>query len=199
MEFEDVVRGRHMVRSFEDTSVAIEVVDRMIDRARRSPSAGYSQGVDFVVLQGADETERFWAVPAIRSYWDSVFPGVRRAPVLVLPIADRDAYLRRYSEPDKAPAGLQAASAWPVPYWLTDTAMATMVLLLAAVDEGLGALLFGLFRGTDVEVLERLGVPEGHDLIGAVAIGYPADDRPSGSAATRPRRPLSDVIHRGGW
>jgi nitroreductase len=199
MEFEDVVRSRRMVRSFDDTAVDIEVVDRLVDLARRSPSAGYSQGVDFIVLHGREETERFWGLPSVREYWESVFPGVLRAPVLVLPIADRDAYLRRYSEPDKAPAGLQAASAWPVPYWLTDTAMATMTLLLAAVDEGLGALLFGLFRGTHVEMLERLGVPEGHELIGVVAIGHPADDRPTGSATSRARRPLADVIHRGGW
>lgn len=199
MEFEEAVRSRRMVRSFDEAPVATEVVDHMIDLARRSPSAGYSQGVDFIVLQGAEETARFWGVPAIRGYWESVFPGVLRAPVLVLPIADRDAYLRRYSEPDKAPAGLQAASAWPVPYWLTDTAMATMALLLAAVDEGLGALFFGLFRGTHVDVLERLGVPEGHELIGAVAIGYRADDGPTGSATTRARRPLADVIHRGRW
>jgi nitroreductase len=199
MEFEEAVRSRRMVRNFHDTPVATEVVDRLLDLARRGPTAGHSQGVDFIVLEGAEETARFWGVPAIRGYWESVFPGVLRAPVLVLPIADRDAYLRRYSEPDKAPAGLQAASAWPVPYWLTDTAMATMALLLAAVDEGLGALFFGLFRGTHVEMLERLGVPEGHELIGAVAIGYPADDRPTGSAAIRPRRPLSEVIHRGGW
>jgi nitroreductase len=199
MEFEQTVRRRRMVRSFAPSPVDGEVVDRMIDLARRSPSAGYSQGVDFIVLQGEGETARFWGVSAVRGYWESVYPGVLRAPVLVLPVADRDAYLRRYSEPDKAAAGLQAASAWPVPYWLTDAAMATMVLLLAAVDEGLGALLFGLFRGTDVEMLERLGVPQGHELIGAVALGYPADAGPSGSAAARPRRPLSDVIHRGGW
>ena len=199
MQLEEAVRRRRMVRSFLPTPIEIDVVDRMIDLARRSPSAGYSQGIDFVVLQGREQTERFWGVPAMRSYWESVFPQLLDAPVLVLPIADRDAYLRRYSEPDKASAGLQEAGAWPVPYWLTDTAMATMVLLLAAVDEGLGALFFGVFRGADIEVLERLGVPDGRDLVGVVAIGHPADDRPSGSGATRPRRPLSEVIHRGAW
>ncbi len=199
MQLEEAVRRRRMVRSFLPTPIEVDVVDRMIDLARRSPSAGYSQGFDFIVLQEPEETERFWGIPAMRTYWEGVFPQLLDAPVLVLPIADRDAYLQRYSEPDKAPAGLQDATAWPVPYWLTDTAMATMVLLLAAVDEGLGALFFGVFRGADAEVLERLGVPDGRELIGVVAIGHPADDRPSGSGAARPRRPLSEVIHRGGW
>ena len=79
MEFEEAVRSRRMVRDFDETPVAIEVVDRLIDLARRSPSAGYSQGVDFIVLQGAEETARFWEVPAVREYWESVFPGVVRA------------------------------------------------------------------------------------------------------------------------
>jgi nitroreductase len=199
MDFEDAIRHRRMVRNFDPTPVAVDVVDRLIDLARRSPSAGFSQGVDFVVLQGPDETSRFWSVPSLHAYWEREFPGVVRAPVIVLPLADAGAYLRRYSEPDKAPAGLQEAASWPVPYWLIDTAMATMTLLLAAVDAGLAALFFGLFRGTDADLLERLGVPEGHELIGAVAIGRPADDERTGSAVTRPRRPLSEVIHRGGW
>ncbi len=199
MQLEDAVRRRRMVRSFATTPVEAEVIDRIIDLARRSPTAGHSQGVDFVVLNGPDEIARFWSVGALRRYWEGVFPGVVDAPVLVLPVADAGAYLRRYSEPDKAAAGLQEASAWPVPYWLTDTAMATMTLLLAAVDAGLGALFFGLFRGTEVEVGERLGIPEGHELIGVVAMGHAADSGPTGSAATRRRRALSEVIHRGGW
>jgi nitroreductase len=122
-----------------------------------------------------------------------------RAPVLVLPIADQGAYLRRYSEPDKAAANRQEASAWPVPYWLTDTAMATMTLLLAAVDAGLGAIFFSLASSVEGVLMERLGVPEGCRPIGVVALGRPVDDRPTGSATTRSRRLFADVIHRGGW
>ncbi len=199
MELEEVIRRRRMIRNFDSTPVPSDALDHLIDLARRSPSAGFSQGVDFVVLRGPDETSRFWGVPSLRAYWEREFPGVVRAPVIVLPIADAGAYLRRYSEPDKAPAGLQEAAAWPVPYWLTDTAMATMTLLLAAVDAGLAALFFGLFRGTDAEVLERLGVPAGHELIGAIAIGHAADGERTGSAVTHQRRPLGEVIHRGGW
>ncbi len=199
MHLEDAIRRRRMMRNFEATPVPVEAVDKMIDLARRSPSVGFSQGVDFVVLQGPEETARFWAVPELRAYWEREFPGVVRAPVLVLPIADAGAYLSRYSEPDKAAAGLQDVAAWPVPYWLVDTAMATMTLLLAAVDAGLAALFFGLFRGTDSAVLDQLGVPAGHQLIGVVAIGHAADAEHTGSPVTRSRRPLSDVIHRGGW
>jgi hypothetical protein len=87
---------------------------------------------------------------------------------------------------------------WPVPYWDLDAAMAVM-LLLTAVDEGVGAWPFGVFHGAEA-LLRELGVPPGRRLVGAVAIGRrAADDAPTGSARTRRRRPLDEVVHRGRW
>jgi nitroreductase len=77
--------------------------------------------------------------------------------------------------------------------------MAVMLMLLAAVDEGVGAWWFGVFHGAEA-LLRGLGVPPGRRLVGAVALGWPAaDDRPSGSARTRPRRPFDQVVHWGRW
>ncbi len=84
-----------------------------------------------------------------------------------------------------------------MPYWLVDTAMSTMIMLLAAVDEGLGALFFGIFQH-QATLMRELGVPGGHQPIGTIAIGYRAPDRPSPSLA-RGRRPLDEVVHRGSW
>jgi len=109
------------------------------------------------------------------------------------PILYNKAY---YAEPDKSVLGAKA-SEWPVPYWLVDTAFATMLMLLTATDVGLGALFFGLDRG-EAELLEALGVPDGYHPIGAVALGWPAPDRPSPSLR-RGHRPARQVIHRGGW
>ena len=117
--------------------------------------------------------------------------------MIVLPLSDRQAYLDRYAEPDKAATGLAVAERWPVPYWQVDTAFATMLVLLAAQDAGLGALFFGVFRGAE-QLLEHLGVPPGHDLIGAIALGHPVADEP-GRSVERDKRPLSEVVHRGGW
>jgi nitroreductase len=199
VELTEVVRRRRMIRNFTADPVDPEVLDRILDAGRRAPSAGFAQGVDLLVLEGPDETERFW-----KSSFDerarSTFrwPGLFRAPVLVLPIAHAGAYLARYSEPDKATTGLgESEDRWPVPYWLTDAAMAAENLLLAAVDEGLGALFFGIFRGEGV-LLAELGVPDGYRPIGAIALGHPAPDEP-GRSSNRPRRALDDVVHRGGW
>jgi nitroreductase len=199
MEFSEVVRQRRMVRSYRDESVEPELVDRLIDLARRAPSAGNSQGWDFVVLEGPTQTAQFWditmASPETRAGFR--WQGLLTAPVLVLPIANRDAYTARYSEPDKAMTGLGKAENWPVPYWQVDTAFAAMTLLHAATDAGLGALFFGVFHRAD-ELLNSLGVPSGHELIGAIALGRPDADE-SGRSSDRPRRELATVIHRGRW
>jgi nitroreductase len=108
-------------------------------------------------------------------------------------------YLDRYGAPDKAGLGMDSEEGWPVPYWDMDAAMAVMLMLLTAVDEGVGAWWFGVFHGAEA-LLRDLGVPPGRRLVGAVALGWPAgDDRPSGSARTRPRRPFDQVVHWGRW
>ena len=68
-------------------------------------------------------------------------------PVLVILLADPGRYIERYSRPDKIAFGLDHADAWPVKFWDTDTAMAGMLLLLAAVDAGLGGWYFGIPYG----------------------------------------------------
>ncbi len=70
-------------------------------------------------------------------------------------------------------------------------------LLLAAVDEGLGALLFGLFDHEAI-VLDAFGVPEGRRALGTIALGHPVPDEP-GRSSSRPRRTQDDVVHRGCW
>jgi nitroreductase len=109
-------------------------------------------------------------------------------------------YVDRYAEPDKVAAGLgESRDAWPVPFWTIDTAFATMLLLLAAVDEGLGALFFGLFE-QEAAVRATFGIPDTAEPIGVVALGYPAaGDRPAGSSTTRARKPAAEVVHRGRW
>jgi nitroreductase len=198
VEFAELLKQRRMVRAFDRRPIEPDVLERVLDAARRAPSAGNSQGWGFVVLEGAD-TSRFWDVtlpegrrPAFK------FPKLLDAPVIVLPLADKMAYLARYAEPDKVKTGLAEEDRWPVPYWQIDTAFAAMLLLLAAEDEGLGALFFGVFRDSE-RLLSELGVPDHLDLIGAIALGHRADDEVAGRSADRERRPLDDVVHRGAW
>jgi nitroreductase len=199
VEFAQLVQQRRMVRAFDRRPIDADVLERILDAARRAPSAGNSQGWGFVVLEGSD-TSRFWDVTLPESRRSAFrFPRLLDAPVIVLPLADKGAYLARYAEPDKAHTGLSDEDRWPVPYWQIDTAFAAMLLLLAAEDEGLGALFFGVFRDSD-RLLTELGVPERLELIGAIALGHRADeDEVAGRSADRERRPLDEVVHRGTW
>jgi nitroreductase len=200
MEFADVVRSRRMVRSFESRPVPADVLDRVLDLARRVPAAGNTQGLDLVVLDGPKQTARYWdaSLPSERRA-GFPWPGLLDAPVLIVPVGDPAAYVARYAEPDKARTGLgDGADAWTVPYWYVDTAFAAMVALLAAVDEGLGALFFGQFEH-EAAIAAALGIPPGRRAVGTIALGYAAgDDRPSASSQ-RPRRSLDDIVHRGHW
>ncbi len=151
------------------------------------------------MLEG-DDAERFWSVtlPTERRdtfRWQRLLPR----PAILLPFADPGAYVERYREADKAATGLGAGTdAWPAPYWTIDASMAVMTLLLAAEDAGLGALLFGVFRG-EAELRAAFGVPDDLVLLGAIALGWPSAGERPGRSAARHRRTPAEIIHRGRW
>jgi len=188
-----------MVRAFTAAPVDPSVVDDLVDLARRAPSAGHSQGWAFVVLEGPDQTARYWDITLPAERRSSFgWPGLLDAPVLILALVRPDAWVERYAEPDKEATGLGAgADEWPVPYWWVDGGMAVEHLLLGAVDAGLGACFFGVFQH-EAEALAALGVPKGWRALGTVALGHPAAG-PPGQSAGRGRRALPEVLHRGGW
>lgn len=184
-----------MTRTFDPRPIEHETIASMLDLARLAPSAGYSQGVHFLALSG-EAVPTFWRITGGDEWFDD---GVTVAPVVVVPLADPQAYTSRYSEGDKAGHGLEDAANWEVPFWLTDAAMAAQNLLLVAQERGFGALYFGIFRNARL-ALDHFGVPAHVLQVGAVALGYrAAADAPSGSATSRPRRPVLDVVHHQHW
>jgi len=199
MELADVVRRRRMVRNYDpDRPVPPEVVDRLLAHAVRAPSAGYSQGWGFLVLEDPADRDRFWAATTPeRGGQGGWLAGMRRAPLIVVPHANRAAYLDRYAEPDKGWVDRDEAR-WPVPYWYIDAGFAALLMLLTAVDEGLGACFFGIPPERTQTYRRAFGIPDEFTPVGAVTVGYRAPDRPSPSLR-RGRRPDSEIIHRGRW
>lgn len=199
MEFVDVVRSRRSIRAFERTPVPSDVLDRVLDLATRVPAAGNTAGLDLVVLEG-EQTARYWdasLAPAARATFP--WPQLLDAPVLIVPVGSPDAYVARYSESDKAHTGLgDGVDSWAVPYWYVDTAFAAMVTLLAAVDEGLGAVFFGQFEH-EADIKRALGIPDDRRPVGTIALGYALAEQRTSRSAQRGRRPLDEVVHRGGW
>lgn len=190
-----------MHRRFTAEAVPAEAVDRITRNAVRAPSAGFSQGWAFVVLEDAADRDRFWAASAPEtserdmSEW---LDGMRTAPVLILALASKAAYLRRYAEKDKGWADLDEAR-WPVPFWHVDVGMASLLMLQTAVDEGLGACFFGVAPAQVPAVRSELGVPDEYEITGVVAVGHPAEGGAQGSPTRRRRKPLEEVVRRGGW
>jgi nitroreductase len=199
VEFADVVRRRRMVRDYDpDRPVPPEVRERLLEHAIRAPSAGFSQGWAFLVLEDAADRERFWSVTTAPGAPDAWLTRMRRAPLLVVPLSCKAAYLDRYAEPDKGWTD-RDESRWPVPYWDVDTGMAALLVLLTAVDEGLGACFSGVPRERVDAFRAAFGVPAEYRPVGCVSVGYPgAEDRRSPSLR-RGRRGVEEVVHRGRW
>lgn len=194
-----MVRARKMVRNYRPEPVEPALVDELLTLATKGPSAGNTWGTHFVVLEG-EQTQRYWDLTLPQDKRANFpWPGLLDAPVIVLPCGDADAYVQRYSQPDKARTGLgSSAEAWSIPYWHIDTAMATMTLLHAATNAGLGALFFGVFDH-EAAVCEALGIPGSVRPIGAVALGWPGDTDRMSKSAKRGRPALDDIVHRGTW
>ena len=191
MEFQDVVRRRHMVRQFTKEPVARESLDRILANAVRGPSAGFSQGQAFIVLTAGEDLKRFWEAADL-----AVQDSVTDAPLVIVPLSCKRAYLDRYALPDKGWTDRDEAR-WPVPFWHIDTGMATLLILQTAVDEGLGAVYFGIVPEQVQPFRDAFGVPDDHEPIGAIAIGHSAETSIRDLKARR--RPASDVMHFGRW
>jgi nitroreductase len=197
MEYAEVVRKRRMVRNYQpDRPVPRPVLAELFELAIRAPSAGFSQGWHFLVLDTAEDRSAFWNAtvePAAEP--DSWLRGLQSAPVLILAMSDKMAYIDRYAEPDKGWTDRDEAH-WPVPYWDIDTGMASLLILLGAVDRGLAGCFFGVPAERHEHVKQALGVPRPLSIIGVISVGYPAPDRKSPSLK-RGRRPVAEVVSYG--
>jgi nitroreductase len=201
MDFKDVVRKRKMVRSFTDEPVDPETVRRILDTARRGPSAGFSQGVEFIVIfddhmrqKIAEPAQEVVAVSGHHNF-------LAQARVHVVVCVSPEIYRSRYREPDKTKVRDQIDddALWVVPYWYTDAGAAVQLLLMAAVDEGIAA----AFVGGDAAMLrELLGIPEEYIPIGIALLGHAAPDAGQFgdvSAQRRSRRPYDVIVHPERW
>lgn len=198
MEFSEVVRRRRMVRAYDpNRPVPSEIRDRLLANALHAPSAGFSQGWGFLVLESEADRDLFWSVTTEDDEQDSWLSGMTAAPLLIVCFSHKDAYLDRYAEPDKGWTD-RDENRWPVPYWDIDTGMAALLILATAVDEGLGACFFGVPPNYIPKLRAAFGVPDGFTPIGAISVGYRARDATSPSLR-RGRRGVDRVVHHGHW
>jgi nitroreductase len=199
VEFAEVVRRRRMVRDYDPSRpVPDAVVERLLDHAIRAPSAGFSQGWAFLVLSEPDDRALFWWATTTAAAPDGWLSRMSRAPLLVVVLSSKDAYLDRYAEPDKGWTDRDEAR-WPVPYWDVDAGMAALLMLLTSVDEGLGACFFGVPADRVDALRDTFGVPPSYRPVGVVSVGYPGGEDRRSPSLRRGRRGVEEVVHRGRW
>jgi len=202
VEFRELLPRRRMVRHYGPERVRLTQIQRIVSTVRRAPSAGYSQGQRLLVVtedRSRAEVARIlgdagWTSPEDREPW------LESAPVFVLVCTRENDYHERYRKPDKLQEGDEID--WPVPYWFVDAGAALMLLLLAAIDEGLAAGVSGVPRDAAAELRASFGIPEDVDVVALVTIGAPAPD-PGWSAVTsrrtQPRRAPDEVVRWERW
>jgi FMN reductase [NAD(P)H] len=202
VEFRELLPRRRMVRHYGPERVRLTQIQRIVSTVRRAPSAGYSQGQRLLVVtedRSRAEVARIlgdagWTSPEDREPW------LESAPVFVLVCTRENDYHERYRKPDKLQEGDEID--WPVPYWFVDAGAALMLLLLAAIDEGLAAGVSGVPRVAAAELRASFGIPEDVDVVALVTIGAPAPD-PGWSAITsrrtQPRRAPDEVVRWERW
>jgi nitroreductase len=181
MEFQDVVRKRRMVRNFAPDPVAHEVLARIAIAAQRAPSAGFSQGQRLVIVTDPHHRHAIAALCGEEEMADAGFDRwLSGAPALFIPCVSEAVYHRRYREPDKLQEDGTEID-WPVPYWWMDVGCTVMLVLLAAVDEGLAAGFAGADAEGYVAMHALLNIPEDYAPVGVIPVGRPLPDKRSPS------------------
>ncbi len=201
MEFREILRRRRMVRAYEPDSIPRETLERIVSTVRRAPSGGFSQGQRLVVVTEPTTRKRIADIAGEEYYVAQGFPPwISAAPTLIAVCTREEDYHERYRQPDKLDEGEEIE--WPVPYWFVDAGKAAMLILLAAIDEGLAAGVFGVGGEGIAQVRNILGLPEDVALVEIITLGRPGSDDPSdrlSSRGTRPRRPLDELVRWERW
>jgi nitroreductase len=207
MEFDEVVRRRRMIRSYDpERPVPPEIVDKIVNHALRAPSAGFSQGWGFLVLTEQADRDLYWSsttdgdlgeAQSDTEWKGSWLDRMRTAPLIIVALSNKSVYLDRYAQDDKGWTD-RDESHWPVPYWDIDTGFASLLMHLTAVNEGLGSCFIGLPVPTIGAFKAAFGIPEEYSPIGTLTVGYRAADKRSPSLK-RGHRPVDDVVHHGRW
>jgi nitroreductase len=171
METWDAIRARRNVRSFTDQPLADTQLDRILEAARRTPSARNRQPWDFVLVTDRPQLQ------ALSKVWVGAAHVATSAATIALiaPSFDdaREQSIEQY-----------------------DLGQATMSILIAAADLGLGT---GHAAVGDQDLArELLGFPQARFGAYRIASGHPRA-RPLAPLTKINRRAFDDVVHRGRW
>jgi nitroreductase len=178
MQTWDAITSRRNVRSFADRPIPAEDLDQILEAGRRSPSSQNWQPWDLIVVTDHAQLRELAKV------WRGAghVAGSAATIVVIGPAADNEFHRAHF-----------------------DLGQATMAMMLAAADLGIGSCPADLGIGSchagvaDLKLArELLGFPEDRNWALLISLGYPAD-RPLAPISNPRRRPFGEVVHRGRW
>jgi FMN reductase [NAD(P)H] len=196
--FYDLLKKRRAVRSYTGERVPRETLERIARAARRGPNAGYSQGLRLLVVDDPGVIEELTA----RQDDEHSQAWFAKAAAHVFVLTREQDYHDRYNQPDKLAVTGGVEVIWPVPFWHVDAGAALMLLWLAALEEGLGAAVYGVPVEDDASIRTLLGLPDDLTIVVGVTVGHPAEDPDwdrATSAFSRRRRAHDEVVRWNRW
>ena len=196
--FYDLLKKRRSVRSYTGERVPRETLERIARAGRRGPNAGYSQGLRLLVVDDPDVIEAL-IDPEDDEHSQAWF---RSAAAHIFVLTREQDYHDRYTQPDKLAATGGVEVVWPVPFWHVDAGAALMLLWLAALEEGLGAGVYGVPVEEDARVRELLAIPDELTIVTGVTVGQPAEDpewERASSVFSQRRRAHDEVVQWNRW
>ncbi len=195
----ELLKKRRMVRHYTGERVPREALERIAATVRRAPSGGFSQGQRLLVVDDPDLLARIAAL-GDGDPLEGVEPWLETAGAQVFVMTRENDYHDRYQRDDKLEDGEEIE--WPVPFWHVDAGAAMMLVLLAAIEEGLAAAVYGIFGDDETKLRDLLRIPDDFTLVAGISIGYPLPDpgwSSKTSRATQRRRTVDEVVHWNAW
>jgi FMN reductase [NAD(P)H] len=195
----ELLQKRRMVRHYTGEPVPRDVLERIVATVRRAPSAGFSQGQRLLVVDDPQLLARIAAL-GDDDPLEGVEPWFETAAAQVFVMTREADYHERYQRNDKLQDGEEIE--WPVPFWHVDAGAALMLILLAAIEEGLAAAVYGIFGEDELKLRELLAIPDDYTLVAGISLGYPLPDpgwSSKTSRTTQRRRTVDEVVQWNAW
>jgi len=203
VDFADLLKQRRMVRHYDPEPIPRETLEQIVRTVRRAPSGGFSQGQRLIVVTEEGTRARI-AELLHEDEWvaEGREPWMAVAPAHVVVCTREQDYHDRYTEADKLAVTGGVEIEWPAPFWFVDAGAALMLLLLAAIDEGLAAGVYGVTVPEMPAFKDLLGIPDDVAVVAGVTIGKARPDPRASAASSRMsqrRRRLEEVVHWERW
>lgn len=164
MDVLTALRERRSIRSYLNTPIEDEKLNKILETARISPSAKNKQEWKFIVIRDEEIKQRL--LPAVNGR-----KFVVEAPVIIVACATETSFVM--------PCGQLA--------YTIDLSIAMSYMILEAQELGLGSCWIGGFFENQIK--EILGIPENVRVVAMTPLGYPAE-KPN----ARPRKMLEEIV-----